>query len=63
MIIDTYNCVYIAEIVLDTTEDDTQDTPLILAIKNYRSSADRHDWTADEDINLKVIDHLIHFGM
>lgn len=54
---------YNAEIVLDTTEDDTQDTPLILAIKNYRSSADRHDWNADEDNNLEVIQHLIHFGM
>ena len=55
--------VYNAEIAFDTTEDDIQDTPLILAIKNYTSSVDRHDWTADEDINLKVIDMLIKFGM
>ena len=54
--------VYNAEIVLDATEESTQDTPLILAIKNYTSSLDRHDWTADRDNNLKVIDKLIQFG-
>ena len=54
--------VYNVEIVFDAIEDSTQDTPLILAIKNYTNSFDRHDWTADKDNNLKVIDKLIQFG-
>ena len=54
---------YLLEIICDPVEDETQDTPLILAIKNFTSFLDLIDMTGDSPTNLQVIKLLIEFGM
>ena len=51
------------EIIHDPVEDETEDTPLILAIKNFTSFLDLDDMTDDGPTNLQVIKLLIDFGM
>ena len=54
---------YLLEIICDPVEDETEDTPLILAIKNFTSFLDLIDMTGDSPTNLQVIKLLIEFGM
>ena len=51
------------EIIHDQVEDETEDTPLILAIKNFTSFLDLIDMTGDSPTNIQVIKLLIEFGM
>ena len=51
------------EIIHDVVEDETEDTPLILAVKNFTSFLDLTDMTGDSPTNLQVIKLLIEFGM
>ena len=51
------------EIIHDPVEDETEDTPLILAIKNFTSFLDLIDMTGDSPTNIQVIKLLIEFGM
>ena len=53
----------LVEIIHDVVEDETEDTPLILAIKNFTSFLDLTDMTGDSPTNLQVIKLLIEFGM
>ena len=51
------------EIIHDVVEDETEDTPLILAVKNFTSFLDLTDMTGDSPTNLQVIKLLVEFGM
>ena len=51
------------EIIHDPVEDETEDTPLILAIKNFTSFLDLSDMTGDSPTNMQAIKLLIEFGM
>ena len=51
------------EIIHDVVEDETEDTPLILAVKNFTSFLDLTDMTCDSPTNLQVIKLLVEFGM
>ena len=51
------------EIIHEMVEDETEDTPLILAIKHFTSFLDKTDMTCDNPTNLQVIKLLIEFGM
>ena len=53
----------LVEIIHDVVEDETEDTPLILAVKNFTSFLDLTDMTGDSPTNLHVIKLLIEFGM
>ena len=53
----------LVEIIHDVVEDETEDTPLILAVKNFTSFLDLTDMTGDSPTNLQVIKLLIEFGM
>ena len=50
------------EIVQDPVEDETADTPLILAIRNFTSFLNPVDLTSDVPNNLQVVKLLIQFG-
>ena len=55
---------FLLEIIHDVVKDETEDTPLILAIKNFTSLLGLSDrMTGDSPINLQVIKLLIEFGM
>ena len=54
------HCHYV-EIVDDKTQNETQDTPLILATKHARS-VDRLDLETDLDISLEIIKYLVFHG-
>ena len=55
---------FLLEIIHDAVKDETEDTPLILAIKNCTSLLGLNDRiTGDSPINLQVIKLLIEFGM
>ena len=46
----------------DATENNAQDTPLILATK-YSKSVDQYDWAVDnDDISFKIIKYLVDRG-
>ena len=50
------------EIVQDPVEDKTEDTPLILAIKNFTSFLKPVDLISDSPANVQVVKLLIQFG-
>ena len=43
-------------------DDETEDTPLILAIKNFTSFLNPLDLTSDSPVNLRVVKLLLDFG-
>ena len=54
---------YYLEIVHDPVEDETEDTPLILAIKSFTSFLTTPlDLANDSPLNLQVIKLLLEFG-
>ena len=58
-----YNNNYLLlEIIHDPVDDETEDTPLILAIKNFTSFLSPCDLTSDSPANLQVIKLLLDFG-
>lgn len=50
------------EIIHDPVEDETEDTPLILAIKNFTSFLSPSDLTSDNPTNLEVVKLLLACG-
>ena len=50
------------EIIHDPVDDETEDTPLILAIKNFTSFLSPLDLTSDSPVNLQVVKLLLDFG-
>ena len=58
-----YNNYYLLlEIIHDPVDDETEDTPLILAIKNFTSFLGPYDLTSDSPANLQVVKLLLDFG-
>ena len=56
------NLLLCLEIIQDPVEDEIEDTPLILAIKNFTSFLHPLDLTADSPTNLEVVRLMIQFG-
>jgi len=55
-------CSNFAEIVCEPTMNKNQDTPLILAIKNFTSFVDQNDLTMEDFTSLDIVTCLIEFG-